>query len=310
MSRILPYKLLADLALSSKTSKMISELIINYYQSQLIFKDIPMTVMASPAFLAQQGLYVSSLIHQIIHSNSTSTVKISLKPFDFDFANNENERTFIRIRSQSNSNKISLDNRREWGNLLIAQLTASNLETDLADWSIRTDDQGYLYFQPTNKALSTWLKMLFVRTAIQQNPDFLTIPNGSTVADNLFYYIKLRCNQMQKLAGSRSKAPITPWVQGEFHCHQTAELKLIYSIIQVYDSLYMGAKHQIVAAGKSLVENFLEFDRTCRLLDLPVNSPEFHERAGLIAIVRSAVEDLLAQATVEDLNQSHNFDKI
>jgi hypothetical protein len=310
MSRILPYKLLADLALSSKTSKIISELITNYYQSQMVFKDIPMTIMASPAFLAQQGLYVSSLIHQIIHSNFNSTVNISLKSFNFGFADNENERTFIHFRSQSNSNKISLDNRQEWSNLLIAQLTDSNSETDLADWNIWTDNQGYLYFQPTNKALSNWLKILFMRTAIQQSPNFLTIPDGSTVVDNLFYYIKLRCNQMQKLAGSLNKAPVTPWIQGEFHCHQTAELELIHSIIQVYDSLYMGAKHQIVAAGKSLVENFLEFDRTCRLLDLPVNSPEFHERAGLIAIVRSAVEDLLAQATFEDLNQSHNFDKI
>jgi hypothetical protein len=285
MSHILPCKLFADLALSAKASKILSGLIINYHQSQTISKTIPIATMTSQVFLAQQGLYVSSCIHQIIYGNSDLTVNASLKPLNFSFPNHEHERTFVHIRSQSNSKELSLDNRSEWGGLLIAQLANSNLEIDLANWIIWSDDRGYLYFQPTPKALNTWLKMLFDRTcAADQDSGF----SVTTAHDDLLNYIRLRCNQMLKLA----EPQINPWIQGELNCTQAAELELIYGIIQVYDSLYMGAKYKIVAAGKSLVEKFLEFDRTCRLLDLEPHSPAFHERAGLIVLVRSAIRDL------------------
>jgi hypothetical protein len=290
MSHILSHELLADLAFSVKTSKILSGLIVDYYQSWTASKTIPIATMTSQVFLAQQGLYVSSFIHQIIHENSNSTVNTSLESLDFDFTNNQYERTFVHINPLLNSQEISLNDRQVWGELLIAQLTNSNSETDLADWSIWTDDRGYLYFQPTNKALSTWLKILFWRTVTSQKSAFFTVPGSKTAPDALFHYVALRCNQMQKLAESQ----INPWSQGEFHCHQTAELALIHAIIQVYDSMYMGAKYKILAAGNSLVENFLHFDRTCRLLDLDPQSPAFHERAGLIAIVRSAIRDLLA----------------
>jgi hypothetical protein len=287
MSYISPYKLLTDLALSTKIDKILSGLIANYHQSQIIPEDIPTATMTPYIFLAEQGLYVSSFIHQVIHSNSNLTVNASLKPLNFSVINNEYKRTFVRIRSHSNSKKISLDNRQEWGKLLIAQLTDSNSITDLADWSMWTDDRGYLYFQPTAKALSNWLKILFDHACMaNQDSEF----SAAAASDGLLNYIKLRCSQMRKLADPQ----INPWIQDELNYTQAAELELIYGIIQVYDSLYMGAKYQIAAAGKSLGEKFLEFDRTCRLLDLDSDSPAFHERAGLIVIVRSAISDLLA----------------
>jgi hypothetical protein len=293
MSHISSYKLLADLALFAKTSKILSGLIVNNYQSQIVSKTIPIATVASQLFLAEQGLYVSSFIHQIIHNNSDPTVNAYLKPLYFSSTNYEYERTFVHIRTQSNSKELSLENRSEWGELLIAQLANSNLEIDLANWIIWTDDRGYLYFQPTSKALSVWLKMLFDRTYMADQDSGFSV---TTANDDLLKYIKLRCNQMLKLA----EPQINPWIQGELNCTQAAELELIYGIIQVYDSLYMGAKYRIAAAGKSLVENFLEFDRTCRLLDLDPHSPEFHERAGLIVLVRSAVRDLWAnQISVE-----------
>jgi hypothetical protein len=293
MSHISSHELFADLALSAKTSKILSGLVVNYHQSQIVSKTIPIATMASEIFLAQQGLYVSSFIHQIIRSNSDSERNASLKPLYFEFTNNECERTFVHTRSQSNSKELSLDNRAEWGELLIAQLANSNLEIDLANWIVWTDNRGYLYFQPTPKALSTWLKMLFDRTYMADQDSEFSL---ATTNDDLLDYIKLRCNQVQKLTDPQ----INPWIQGALNCTQTAELELIYGIIQVYDSLYMGAKYKIVAAGKFLAENFLEFDRTCRLLDLDPHSPEFHGRAGLIVLVRSAVRDLLTSPTIID----------
>ncbi len=294
MSHILLYKLLADLALFARTSKILSRLIVNYYQSQTFTETIPIVVAPSPNFLAQKGLYVSTFIHQIIHNNSYLTVKYSLEQLDFGFSNNEYKRTFVHIQPQSNSIDSSIENMSEWGDLLILQLTNSNLKNDLIDWIIRTDDRGYLYFQPTIKALSNWLKMLFDRAcAPEQNFAFSVIPDSTTASNDLLHYIKLRCSQIWKLA----ELQVNPWLQGELNCTHAVELELIYGIIQVYDSLYMGVNYKIVAAGKSLGEKFLEFDRTCRLLDLDPNSPAFHERAGLIAIVRSAISDLLAYQT-------------
>jgi hypothetical protein len=181
--------------------------------------------------------------------------------------------------------------------LLVKQLVNGNLESDLANWIIWTDDRGHLYFQPTPKALSNWLKMLFDRTCLEdKNSEFFATPSITTANDSFFRYIGLRCNQVQKLASIQ----INPWIQGELNCTETAELELIYGIIQVHDALYVGANYKIVAAGKSLGEKFLEFDRTCRLLDLSPNSPAFHERAGLIAIVRSAIRDLLTSPAIID----------
>jgi hypothetical protein len=136
--------------------------------------------------------------------------------------------------------------------------------------------------------------MLFTHVMAEQDPGFFLAE--ATTSNNCLYYVGLRCGQLQKLAS----AQINPWLQGELSCTKTAELELIFGLIEVYNSLSMGKKYKIVAAGKSLVEKFLEFDRTCRLLDLNPNSSEFHERAGLIAIVRSAVRDLLAILTTID----------
>jgi hypothetical protein len=285
MSHFLSCNVLANLALSAKARKILSGLIVDGNQPQMLLKDIPITIASSHVFIAQKGLYFSTIIHQLTCNDSDWHTNASLKTPISGFVNTSSERTVVHIRSQSNSNELSLVNRTEWGELLITQLANSNLENDLANWIIWTDDRGYLYFQPTIKTLSAWLKMLFDRSGlVAQDPGF----SISTANDDLSHYIRLRCNQILKLA----EPQINPWIQKKLNCTQTAELELIYGIIQVYDSLYMGAKYKIVAAGKSLVEKFLEFDRTCRLLDLDPHSPAFHERAGLIVIVRSAARDL------------------
>ncbi len=287
MSVFLSCNVLADLALSAKASKILSELIVDNNQPQILLKITPIAMAQSHTFLTQKGLYFSIIIYQAIYNNASLSAKTSLELLNFGLTNAFNERTFVHNRLQSNSNELSLGNRTKWGELLITQLANSNLKTDLAGWTIWIDDRGYLYFQPTPKALSIWLKMLFDRTGmVDQDPRFFI----STASEDLLHYIKLRCSQILKLA----EPQINPWIQGELNCTQSAELELVYGIIQVYDSLYMGAKYKIVAAGKSLGEKFLEFDRTCRLLDLDPHSSAFHERASLIAIVRSAISDLLA----------------
>ncbi len=291
MSYFLSCNILADLALSTKASKILSGLIVSVNQPQTLLKDAPVAMSTCPVFVAQQGLYSSAVIHKLIGNNPIDNINYPLKTSGFDSISTFKERTVVHTGSQSNSNKLSLDNRSEWSELLITQLANINLKTDVANWIIWIDNRGYLCFQPTIKALSIWLKMLFDRSGlVAQYCDF----SISTASDDLLHYIGLRCNQVLKLATPQ----VSPWVQGELNCTQTAELELIYGIIQVYDSLYMGAKYKIVAASKSLVEKFLAFDRTCRLLELDPHSPAFHERAGLITIVRSTIGDLLANRSI------------
>jgi hypothetical protein len=288
------YNLLADLAISTKVRKILFGLIANGIQLKKSQKSIPITALESNAFLTQQGLYVSTIVHQVIQLSSYLSVNPPLKASVFNLSSLPNEQTFVCIRSQSNSKELLLGNMLEIGELLLTQLTNSSTANDLANWNIWTDDRGYLYFQPTPEALSIWLKMLFTRAMAEQAPGFHLTESHTTTCNNCLYYVELRCNQRQKLANIQ----INPWLQGELSCTKTAELELIFGLIEVYDSLYVGAKYKIVATGKSLVEKFLEFDRTCRLLDLNPNSPEFHERAGLIAIVRSAVRDLLTHQVI------------
>lgn len=290
MPHILSCNLLTNLALSITVHKILSELIINSNQSQMLSKPIVITTVASRVFVSQQGLYRSNIIFQMLSKNFHSSINPSPETSGYGFISIEHERTFIRIQQQLNSKESLLDNVQKIGELLLTQLAKNSQEFDLAAWHIWIGDRGYLYFQPTYETLSTWLKMLFSHTATDQNSSLLVDFCMTTTSSSSLHYIKLRCNQMQKLASIQ----INPWAQGKLSCTTTVELELIYGIIGVYDSLYMGVKYKIVAASKFLVERFLEFDRTCRLLDLPVNSPEFQERAGLIAIVRSTVEGLLA----------------
>jgi hypothetical protein len=292
---------LADLAISAKASKILSGLIIEHDQLQMSPKSIHITMLPSHVFLEQQGLYVSAILSKVIHSNfSVSTSSPPTTP-SFDYAEKISESLFEPAKTPQNSSEISLNNLQKWVDLLLSQLANSNQEFDLSAWNIWPDERGYLYFQPTPETLITWLKMLFLR-ATQEDRDSLgflehhAIIGGINVSNDCLYYIDRRCRQMQKLVG----IDINPWKQHDLGFTTTVELELIYGIIEVYDSLYGGAKYKIVTASKSLVERFLEFDRTCRLLDLASNSPEFQARAGLIAIVRSTVCDLL----------SHNFGKI
>jgi hypothetical protein len=289
MSHNLFNHLLANIALSAQPSKALYRLIINYYPSQFTAKSIPITIMAPQKFLAQQGLYVSSLICQIVHSSSEITVNDVLQSPDFSWMNSQSEQIFDYINSPQSNHQSLLNNSLEWGGTPAAQLAVSNLETDLTNWIVWVDSRGYLYFQPTAQLLKIWLKMLFDRAFLaDQNVVFSAVSDSTAAHANFLQYIELRCVQVQKLV----KLRLDPW-QGEgLNCTQVAELELIYGIMLVYDSLYMGAKYKILAAGKSLGEKFLEFDRTCRLLDLDPNSPEFHERAGLVVLSRSAIRDL------------------
>jgi hypothetical protein len=296
MLHVSSYNLLADLAISTKVRKILLGLIANDIQLKKSQKFIPITALKPRTFLTQQGLYASTIIHQVIHLNPYLSVNSLLKAPAFNLPSLPNEQPSVCIRSQSNSKELLLGNMLKAGELLLTQLTNGSPANDLANWNIWTDDRGYLYFQPTPAALSIWLKMLFTRAMAEQNSGFPIAEGNATTSNNCLYCIELRCNKIQKLANIQ----INPWLQGELSCTKTAELELIFGIIEVYDSLSMGAKYKIVAAGKSLVEKFLEFDRTCRLLDLNPSSPEFHERAGLIAIVRSAVRDLLAILTTID----------
>jgi hypothetical protein len=292
---------LADLAVSAKASKILSGLIIEHDQLQMSLKSIHITVLPSHVFLAEQGLYVSAALLMIIHSNS-SISSLSPPPIpSFDRAKKINESPFKPAEMPQDSSEISPNNLQKWVDLLLRQLANSNQELDFSAWNIWTDERGYLYFQPTPETLITWLKMLFLRTTKEDRDSLCYLEHQAIISDknisnDCLYYIDRRCRQMQKLVS----VDINPWKQHDLDFTTTVELELIYGIIEVYDSFYLGTKYKIVAASKSLVERFLEFDRTCRLLDLASNSPEFQARAGLIAIVRSTVCDLL----------SHNFGKI
>ncbi len=294
MSHFLSCNLLADLAFFAKASKILSELIANNNQPHIPLKIIPVKTRLLCATAAHSNLCFSAVGYQAMYSSASLSTNASIKTSNSSLISLSNERTFVRIRLQSNSKELSLDNRLEWEGLLITQLTNGNLEIDLKNWTIWTDDRGYLYFQPTPKALSAWLKVLFDRTRMaNQDSEFLAAADGMIASADFLHYIMLRCNQVRKLA----EPQINPWSEGGLNCSQAAELELIYGVVGVYDSLYMGKKYKVVAASKSLGEVFLEFDRTCRLLDLDPNSPAFHERAGLIAIVQSAIRDLGATQT-------------
>ncbi len=239
-------------------------------------------------FLAQQGLYTSAVVNQIVYYNPCSGQSLLLELPDFRFVKNQNERPFVRIHQQLNNHELLLANVQDLSESLLRQITNTDQNHDVVRWMCWTNQQGYLYFQPTPSALSTWLKMLFGR-ALTINQDRL--PVALAEASSGWSYIERRCCQMSKLVTTEIK----PWEQAELACATIAELELIYGLIEVYDALHDKAHYKILAAGKSLVEKFLEFDRTCRLLDLAPNSPEFQARAGLIEIVRSAARELLAK---------------
>jgi hypothetical protein len=239
-------------------------------------------------FLAQQGLYASAIANQMMYYNPCFGQSLLLETSSFGFIKNKNERPFVRVYEQLDNTELLLANVQELAELLLIQIANSDQNSDVVRWMCWTNQQGYLYFQPTASALRAWLKMLFVQTlTINQEHTLVLAAKTSCLS-----YVEQRCCQMRKLATIENN----PWEQGSLACETIAELELIYGLIEVYDALCDKAHYKILAAGRSLVEKFLEFDRTCRLSDLAAGSPEFQARAGLIEIVRSAVRELLVRA--------------
>jgi hypothetical protein len=242
--------------------------------------------LSANLFLAQQGLYASNVTNQMMYYNSCFDQSLLLETSGFGFIKNKNERPFVRVYEPLDNTELLLANVQGLAELLLIQIANSEQNPDVVRWMCWTNEQGYLYFQPTASALSAWLKMLFVQIlSINQEQTLVLAAETSCLS-----YVERRCCQMRKLVTTE----INPWVQADLACETIAELELIYGLIEVYDALYDNAHHKKLAAGKSLVEKFLEFDRTCRLSDLAPDSPEFQARAGLIEIVRSAARELLA----------------
>jgi hypothetical protein len=258
-----------------------------------LFPSIPTNQFASikrlPSnlFITQQGLYASAVVNQIMYYNPCSDQSLLLEAPDFGFIKKQNERPFVRIHKSLDNTELLLANEQELGELLLVQIANISQDANVVRWMCWTNQQGYLYFQPTASALSIWLKALFGR-ALKINQEYPPVTLTETLSG--LSYIERRCRQMRNLATTE----INPWNQDSLACETIAELELIYGLIEVYDALYDNAHYKILAAGKSLVEKFLEFDRTCRLSDLAPDSPEFQARAGLIEIVRSAARELLA----------------
>jgi hypothetical protein len=245
--------------------------------------------LSSNSFLTQQGLYASAVANQIMYYNPCSDKNPLLEAPSFRFVKNQSERPFVRIYEPLENTELLLANVLELGNSLLMQIANIDQNANVVRWTCWTNHQGHLYFQPTASALRAWLKMLFKRN-LEINQEHSEIPLAEASCLSCLSYIEQRCCQMRKLVPTEIK----PWEQDVVAGETIAELELIYGLIEVYDALCDNAHYKILAASKSLVEKFLEFDRTCRLSDLAPGSPELQARVGLIEIVRSAARELLA----------------
>jgi hypothetical protein len=304
MSHISYCNLSVNLAMSTAINEVLVLAVSSQISECISTKSIPLKRLTARLFLARQGLYVSAVANKISDCDLYLSKDTYLKASNPGFIKNQNEQPFVHINEQINGIELSLENMQKdhmqkRGEILLAQIANADQNHDATAWMCWTNNQGYLYFQPTTATLIAWLKMLFDRSVsllCQNRFEYKSLApeaieslagwHGSSCLD----YLEQRCHQLGKLAGTE----IAPWTEQGLVCATTMELELIYELIAVYDALCDNKHYKIVAAGKSLVEKFLEFDRTCRLLDLVPGSSEFQARAGLIVIVRSAARELLA----------------
>jgi hypothetical protein len=193
----------------------------------------------------------------------------------------QKERTFVHSNKEINPVADDFKNISEIGNLILEKLSTNPTESYYSPWIAWTSNRGCWHFRPTDTAMAHWLQCLWSR----QLPPFLATP------DDGLAYIEQRCTQLLKLV-VMDITKRSPWLAENLAVATSSEKDLVYALMGVYDALATTANHRIAAAAKSLVEKFLEFDRYCRLLDLPTDGEEFLARAGLILLVQRAIREL------------------
>ncbi len=175
------------------------------------------------------------------------------------------------------------------GTYLLKQLTTASQTEPTAQWQGVVNDQGYLYLQPTTKAIAAWLNHLLNIKNSEINGEFLT----KTAASITLQYSYTRCTQLLDLF------PLAPLTCQEITTNNLAttppiKLELIGAIADIWDHLVARPEnHQrIPALSRQLVAKFLEVEKNC-CFGHQKNQSTTNLDYGLLTIVQMTIKMIL-----------------
>jgi hypothetical protein len=189
------------------------------------------------------------------------------------------------------------------GHYLLAQLTATSHSDATAQWQGAVNDQGYLYLQPTEKAIGLWINHLLSCQNLEIITSSCPVPTASSIT---LEYIYTRCTQLIHLAGkSAATCRLEP---DELVAMMATDQELIGAVLDLWDVISpvivksasidrvssAPADRRLVFLSYCLVEKFLEFEKDCCFGSLR-NQIRTSYCCCLVAVVQITVRIVLQQ---------------
>jgi hypothetical protein len=182
------------------------------------------------------------------------------------------------------------------GKSLLEQLVTRFPDQSIAQWRGTVNDQGYLYLQPSGKAIALWLHAVGQSQELADPSHPMTPLTSSSIA---LQYIYMRCGQLRRLGPADALVPLDL----DLTALNPEVMELIGALLDVWDVMAgnpPGAEsdrlalpsHQMRSSSQGLVEKFLEFEKNC-CLAASKNTASLQLSGALIAIVSMTVRQIL-----------------
>ena len=178
------------------------------------------------------------------------------------------------------------------GNYLLENLAATSYDKPTTQWQGTANDQGYLYLQPSNEAITAWLNhLLSIKNSVTNSYFF----PPETYSSTTLQYINIRCSQLLEFFPQTPLALPEITITCAAQTTTTVQQELIGAIADIWDHIaaFTPERHRrILSLSRQLVENFLEFEKNC-CLGNKKNQITINLDYGLLAIVQITVKLIL-----------------
>jgi hypothetical protein len=224
--------------------------------------------------VGKQTVYVSTVIHQLIHHQALSVTDQIL-----------DNRPPIESNLLLETGGFPL---QQWVALMAAH-----------QWLTYADERGYLYFEPTCEVQVAWLQLLYERSfqacrcsnCEVDASRTLLLQQHYSVSELSWWYVGDRCQQLgQQLGGEVVADPeiLLGLIENDSELVQF----LLGAVVDVWDALATNGSRRRTAVGRQLVECFLAWERS-----RPIAILDVEQTLVLLAVLRLTVIEMLGRST-------------
>jgi hypothetical protein len=154
-------------------------------------------------------------------------------------------------------------------------------------WTIRTDERGYLFFEPTSAYQVAKLKWLYSRSL--RSDRMLLLQDSYSVSELSWWYVGDRCQQLNQQLGIDVRE-IDEILLGLVESEDDRVRFLLHGVVDIWDGLALKRMGRKTAIGRQWVERFLDWERAA---PIAANG----QTVVLLAILRLMAVEMLDWST-------------